>query len=108
MMTDSEFNQLAETTLRAIEDAIEALQDEQDIDFETSAGILTLSFANTSKVIINRQPATQEIWVAARAGGFHCQRRQDAWICSSTGETLPALLNRVCSEQAGAPVQLAL
>lgn len=106
-MNESEFNADADATLLAIENALEALQDEHDIDFETSAGILTLTFANGSKVIVNRQVATREIWVAARSGGFHCARRAGDWVCNTTGENLATLLSRVCSEQAGEAVRLA-
>lgn len=105
-MNESEFNSTVERTLQAIEDALDA--QEADIDMETTAGILTLTFANGSKVIVNRQSATQEIWVAARSGGFHCGMRNGAWICNTTGESLAALLSRVCSEQAGEPVQVSL
>lgn len=104
-MNDTDFNTLVDATLLAVEDALEAL--DLDIDMETSGGILTLTFANGSKVIVNRQGATREIWVAARSGGFHCGRRDDAWVCNTTGETLPALLSRVCTEQAGEAVSLA-
>lgn len=105
-MNDTDFNTLADATLLAIEDAVEAL--DLDIDLETSGGILTLTFANGSKVIINRQGATREIWVAARSGGFHCGHRDGGWVCNTTGETLPTLLSRVCSEQAGAAVTVRL
>lgn len=103
-MNDTEFNTLVDATLLALEDALEDL--DIDIDMETAGGILTLTFASGSKVIVNRQGATREIWVAARSGGFHCGRQGDAWVCNTTGETLPALLSRVCSEQAGEAVRL--
>jgi CyaY protein len=105
-MNDTEFNTLVDATLLAPEDALEDL--DLDIDLETSGGILTLTFANGSKVIVNRQGATREIWVAARSGGFHCGRRGDAWVCNTTGEALDALLSRVCSEQAGTAVAIRL
>jgi CyaY protein len=103
-MNESEFNQAVDATLLAIEDALDA--QDADIDVETSAGILTLTFGNGSKVIVNRQGATGEIWVAARSGGFHCRRDGNGWRCNTTGETLPALLSRVCGEQAGTAVSL--
>lgn len=103
-MNESEFNARADATLDAIEQAVEAL--DTDIDFEMTAGILTLTFENGSKVIINRQVATFEIWVAARSGGFHCKADGDGWRCNTTGESLKALLSRVCTEQAGEPVSV--
>lgn len=107
-MNETEFNQAADATLLAIEEAVEALQDEHDIDFETTAGILTLIFGNGSKVIINRQIATREIWVAARSGGFHLGRKNDDWFCNTTSENLATLLSRVCSEQSGETVKISL
>ncbi|MCC2638595.1 MAG: cyaY [Moraxellaceae bacterium] len=104
-MNDTEFNTAVDASLLAIEDALEAL--DLDLDMETSGGILTLTFANGSKVIVNRQGATREIWVAARSGGFHCGRQGERWVCNTTGEELGALLSRVCSEQAGEAVHLA-
>jgi len=103
-MNESEFNTRADATLLAIENAVEAL--DSDIDFETSAGILNLTFENGSKVIINRQIATREIWVAAKSGGFHCRAEGEGWFCNTTRESLEALLSRVCSEQAGESIQL--
>ncbi|MFZ5560243.1 MAG: iron donor protein CyaY [Pseudomonadota bacterium] len=105
-MNESEFNTTVDRLLLAIEDALET--QDADIDMETTAGILTLTFSNGSKVIINRQSAMREVWVAARSGGFHLGRKETGWFCSSSGETLPELLSRVCSEQAGQRVSIAL
>lgn len=105
-MNDTEFNTTVDAILMAIEDTVEDL--DLDIDLENSGGILTLTFANGSKVIINRQGPTKEIWVAARSGGFHCGYRDDEWICNTTQENLPDLLSRVCSEQAGTMVRISL
>ncbi len=105
-MNESEFNTTVDRLLLAIEDALET--QDADIDMETTAGILTLTFSNGSKVIINRQSAMREVWVAARSGGFHLGRNETGWFCSSSGETLPELLSRVCSEQAGQRVSIAL
>ncbi len=105
-MTDTEFNTAVDATLLALEDAIDALS--VDIDIEMSAGILTLTFETGSKIIINRQAATQEIWVAARSGGFHCAHQEAQWFCKTTQETLAQLLNRTCSEHAGCTVELGL
>ncbi len=104
-MNDREFNDLVDVALSAIEDVIDDA--DTDIDIENSAGILTLTLDNGSKVIINRQAATHEIWVAARSGGYHCGWRDDQWQCTTTGETLAALLSRVLAEQGAAGLQFA-
>lgn len=98
-MTESEFNEIVDATLLAIEDAIDAL--DADIDLENTSGILTLTCPNDSKIIINRQTPNREIWVAARSGGYHCGRDGEGWTCHTTGETLDVLLTRVVNEQTG-------
>jgi CyaY protein len=105
-MTESEFNAAVDATLLAIEDAIDEL--DTDIDMENSGGILTLTCPNGSKIIINRQGPTQEIWVAARSGGYHCGWKGDNWVCNTTHELLSLLLNRVLSEQVGSTITLDL
>lgn len=111
-MNDSDYQDLIDDTLIAIEDAVEASG--ADIEYETASGILTLQFTNDSKIIINRQPAVQQLWIAARAGGFHLDydAERETWITDGAqgaalqGETLFPLLSRLCSGQAGQAVEL--
>ena len=51
-MNDTDFNTTVDAILLTIEDAIEDL--DIDSDLESAGGILTLTFENGSKVIINR------------------------------------------------------
>lgn len=105
-MNESEFNARVDAILVEIEDAIESSG--ADIDYETAGGILTLDFANGTKIIINRQTPVRQIWVATRFGGFHYDydSARDAWVNDGDGEELFTALGRFCSEQAGEPVTL--
>ena len=104
-MTESEFNKLADETLARIADSIDASG--EDIDCETAGGgILALEFDNGSKIIINRQGATQEIWVAAKSGGFHFRWQENAWRDTRSGEELLASLVKLIAEQSGATIAL--
>ncbi|ALG68045.1 iron donor protein CyaY [Beggiatoa leptomitoformis] len=106
-MTSSAYEQLAEETLFAIEEAVESCGVE--IDYENNGGILTLTFLNGSKIIINRQPPVQQLWVAAKAGGFHFNYSADAqhWITDDgQAQELFSFLSQLCSAQAGEPVTL--
>jgi len=105
-MNESEFNQQIDDLLMEIEDAIE--ESGVDIDYETVAGILTLEFESGSHVIINRQVAMRQLWVAAKSGGFHLEWVEGQWIASTTKEVMPALIDRVCTEQSGESVSLGL
>ena len=101
-MTESEFNKLADETLTRIEQALDKA--DTDIDYEMNGGILELTFDNGSKIIVNRQAAAKEIWVAAKSGGFHFLWRDGTWHDTRDGTELFAALNKYASEQAGEPV----
>jgi CyaY protein len=68
-MSDSEYLTRAEAALAAIERALD--DTEADIELERSGNVLTLEFENRTKIIVNLQPPMSEIWIAAKAGGFH-------------------------------------
>jgi len=104
-LSEVEFAEIAEDLMLKIEEAVEDTG--VDIDIEANHGVLTLTMeVNGSVVIVSRQPALLQIWVAAKSGGFHLGLVGDHWICSTTKETLQELLSRTCSEQSGEKVEL--
>ena len=103
-MDDREFNRQADELFLTVEDRIDEL--ELDVDIDSSGSVLTISMEDGSQIILSRQPASHEIWVAARSGGFHLRDVDGTWQCGTTGEDLATLLNRVFTEQVGEPVEL--
>jgi len=104
-MDDKEFNGLADATLARIESALEASG--ADIDFELAAGgILDIEFADGSKIIVNRHGVAREIWVAAKAGGFHFRWDGTSWRDTRDGTELMEKLSSLASQQAGEDVAL--
>lgn len=97
-MNDSQYNLAADDILLAVEQAIEDCG--VDIDFESVGGLLTLTFKNNSKIIINKQAPLHEIWVATKFNGhhFHCQNEQ--WIDKRGGDELWQFLSDAVSKQA--------
>jgi CyaY protein len=104
-MTESEFETLAGATLAALESAFEASAPDADVQTK-GAGLLEIEFEDGSKMVINRHGAAREIWVAARAGGFHFRHDGTAWRDTRDGSELFAAVSRLASQQAGAPVVL--
>ena len=96
-MDDMEFNDRVDEIIEQVEDELDEL--DADLDIESSAGILTVNFPNGSTVILSRQIASHEIWIAARSGGFHLRYVDSRWICQTTAEALPEMLGRIFSEQ---------
>ena len=108
-MTESEFHEIADGTIEAIQDAIDEAG--LDIDFVESGGVLTLEFDNGSKIIFSKQPPMSQLWMAALAGGFHFDYDADnqSWVCDSgENEEMLSMFNRLASAQAGDPVSIEL
>ena len=104
-MEDKEFNALADGILARIESALEA--SDADLDFELAAGgVLEIEFADGSKIIVNRHGVAREIWVAARAGGFHFRWDGVLWRDTRDGAGLMEKLSVLASQQAGEAVSL--
>jgi CyaY protein len=104
-MDDKDFNHLADTMLARIEAALEASG--VDLDFELGAGgVLEIEFADDSKIIVNRHGVNKEIWVAARAGGFHFRWDGSVWRDTRDNAELLDKLSQLASQQAGESVDL--
>lgn len=102
-LTDAEYRGRTDSVLAAIEaDADAWLQDDVvDIDTQRTGGLLELRFPNGSKVIVNTQPPLQELWLAAKAGGFHFRCVQGRWVDTRDGQAFHDVLSREASAQAG-------
>ena len=106
-MNDSEFNALADETLKRIEASLE--QSGADLDFAMiSAGVLEIELPDGSKIIVNRHSAAQEVWVAAKSGGYHFRWDGNAWRDTRNQSELMDSLSRVLSSQSGESIKLTL
>jgi len=105
-MTDLEYQDLAERALKAIENACDRINDETDadVDNQRTGGMITLTFSNRSQIIINLQKPLQEIWMAAKAGGFHYKFNSGQWRDTKDASEFFTNLSRYSSEQAGQPL----
>ncbi len=104
-MTESEYTRLADDTLQELEQALENA--DGDLDFQLSGGgILEIEFANGSVIVVNKQSAAQEIWVAAKSGGYHYRWDGSHWRDTRGGDDLFQALSRFMSAQAGTEISL--
>jgi len=102
-MTDTEFQDLAERALKAVEAACDRINDstEADIDNQRTGGMITLVFGNRSQIVINLQKPLHEIWLAARCGGFHYRFDGNRWMDTKGQGEFFSSLSRYASEQSG-------
>jgi CyaY protein len=101
-MNESEFHRAVDAALARIEASVEDLE---GLDVDLESGILTITCADGSRVIVNRQTPNREIWVAARSGGFHFSSRDGGWRDTRTGDELFASLARIIASQAHVEVE---
>jgi len=105
-MTDLEYQDKAEALLARIEAGCDRLNDETDADIDNQrvGGMVTLTFANGSQIIVNLQKPLHEVWMAARAGGFHYKFDGTCWMDTKGNGEFFANLERYAGEQAGQPL----
>jgi len=106
-MTDPEYMDRAEAALAAIERSCDRINDESDVDIDNQrvGGMITIIFGNGSQLIVNLQKPLQEIWLAARSGGYHYRHDGRAWVDTKTGEEVFGNLSREATRQSGQPLQ---
>lgn len=106
-LSDADYHGRAMALLSGIELQIDRwLQnDVVDIDTSRTGGLLELSLPNGSKLVVNTQPPLQEIWLAARRGGFHFRQLDGRWRDTKTDQEFYATLSECASEQAGRPLR---
>lgn len=106
-LSDADYRRETDTLLARIEATTDRWLDEDvvDIDTQRTGGLLELSFADGSKIVVNTQPPLHEVWLAARAGGYHYKWVQGRWLDTRDGSEFLASLSRHASAQAGKALQ---
>jgi CyaY protein len=102
-MTDPEYMDRAEALLRQVEAGCDRINDatDADIDSQRVGGMVTLTFRNGSQIIVNLQKPLHEVWLAAKAGGFHYKFDGSRWIDTKGQGEFFENLTRHASQQAG-------
>ncbi len=106
-LSDAGFYAIAEKTLKAIEISLEEAFQETDLDLDISrqgGNVVNIQFEDKSVIVVNKQSPLQEIWVAAKEGGFHYKwsgtLAEPLWLDTKTGAELFSELSRLASQQA--------
>ena len=104
-LTDAEYHARTSALLARIEATIDTwLQDDViDIDGARTGGLLELTVPGGGKLVVNTQPPLHEVWLAARAGGYHFRWVDGRWL-DREGEEFFEVLSRCASAQAGQPL----
>ena len=108
-MTDLEYMDRAEALLRAIESRCDELNDstDADIDNQRVGGMVTLAFADNSQIVINLQKPLQEVWMAAKSGGYHYRFDGAVWQDTKGAGEFFDRLSRDATQQSETPLRFA-
>ncbi len=107
-LTDAQYHEAVQAALARIERTVDGWLEDDVIDIDTArtGSMLTLSLPDRSQLIVNAQPPLQELWLAARRGGFHFKMGSDgAWRDSRSGQEFFELLSECASEQSRVAVR---
>lgn len=106
-MTDPEYMDRAEALLRLVETGCDRINDETeaDVDSQRVGGMVTLTFRNGSQIVVNLQKPLHEVWLAARAGGYHYKFDGQRWMDTKGQGEFFDNLSRQATQQAGQPLK---
>lgn len=105
-LNEADYEARTRTLLGGIEAQVDRwLQDDVvDIDTVRTGGLLELAFPNGVKLVVNTQPPLQEVWLAARSGGYHFKLVDGRWVDTRDGVDFYERLSRCASTEAGKPL----
>jgi CyaY protein len=103
--SDPDFLARASAVLDELDAKIDRIAQASDIDLEINryGGLLEIELADRSKVVIHSQEVQGEIWVAAKAGGFHFyyDKEQQLWRNTQDGRELYQMVAALLTQQSG-------
>ena len=105
-MDESRYQQIADDAFRAIDRMLEDV-DADEVDCERAGDVLTITFADGKKAVVNTQRPTRQIWLAANARAWHFSfdEAQGRWLDDKgQGVELFAKIAAIVKEHAGVDV----
>jgi len=112
---DKQFHEQGSHLLQSIELALEAADDELDLDLDVErqgGNVINIRFRDKSVIVVNTQPPLHEIWVAAKSGGYHYRwagtMAKPLWLDTKTGRELLNDLSQFATAQAGKAITIEL
>ena len=108
-MDEQTYLKLADATFARLEDMFEDV-DADEVDCERAGDVLTLTFKNGKRCIVNTQRPTRQIWLAAGVNAWHFVHAPDrggVWLDEKDpSRELLSTVSSVVKEQAGIDVSV--
>lgn len=104
-MNAQDFSRRADECLARVARWLEGF-DPDELDYSQSDGVVTLSFADGKRFVLNRQSAASQMWFAAGARAWHYRfdEGRGTWLDDKDGHELIGQIARSVSEKLGRSV----
>jgi CyaY protein len=96
-MNEQQYHQMVDTLFLKIESWLENA--EEELDFDSQEGILTITFEQGDCLVLSRQTSLQEIWLAAKQGAYHFRLHQGVWVTKNQQTLIETIAD--CAKHAG-------
>ncbi len=102
-----EFSRRSSTALEHIDNTLGNAEFDT-LDLQLAGDVLTLSFGDGARFIINAHSAARQIWMAAGTTAWHFDfdEASGRWIAHRTGDELMHTVAQVVGQKLGVPVSL--
>lgn len=103
MINESAYLQRVDGVFKRIQDACDSI-DPDNVEAMATGDVLTLTFRDRSRCVLNTQRSTRQIWLAANSRAWHfcLDEATGAWMDDKDrGDELFATLTRIVAENSG-------
>ena len=105
-MDESQFDKLAGAELKALDEALEALD---GLEVDSNGEVITVGFPDGgAPMVVNSHRAARQIWLSAemKAAHYSWDEGTSTWLDARSGEELHARLSVVLTRKLGRAVSL--
>ncbi len=99
-MDRSQFLSLADKCLNQVADWLEDF-DPDEVDFDTTDGVVNIEFPDRTKYVLNRQSASHQMWFAAGVSAYHYDWDGTRWQCDKDSHPLLEEVQSVVAKKLG-------
>jgi len=103
-LSDAEFQEKVEATIRELEAAFADLGEARDLDVEVQGGVLSVTFeeGEPGRFIVSPNSSVRQLWVSARVASYKFDwSAANGFVLAGTGEPIKQVMTRLAQEQLG-------
>ncbi|MEZ4299821.1 MAG: iron donor protein CyaY [Polyangiaceae bacterium] len=103
-LSERDFEKLADEELKTLSTA---LDDVDDLEADLQMGVLTITFPDGARYVVNSHRAAKQIWGAAELTAWHFDPQPDGrWVASKNGDELWSTVERLLTTKLSRPIKL--